>query len=124
MNSSMCGYTKRSAKRRVEFSAELLEEIRRVEAIWTQCREHPGTDGGEWLFGRFSIADAMYAPLVLHFRSYDISLNPTATAYMAQVLGDADVRAWVADAVRETEIIDECETGVEAGAEAGAGQGG
>lgn len=101
------------AKRRVAFSTELQQEIRRVETIWTQCREHPDAAEGGWLFGRFSIADAMHAPLALHFYGYGVTLNPTATAYMAQVLGDTDVRAWMADAVRETEIIEECETGVE-----------
>jgi len=103
------------ARRQVAYSGEVLAEIRRVEAMWTQCRQHPSAADGGWLFGQFSIADAMYAPLVLHFDTYGVSLNPIASAYMKQVRDDADVRAWVADALREMEMINECEVGVEQG---------
>ena len=103
------------AKRQVAYSSEVLTEIRRVEAMWTQCRQHPAAADGGWLFGQFSIADAMYAPLVLHFDTYGVSLNSIASAYMKHVRDDADVWAWVADALRETAIIDECEVGVERG---------
>lgn len=103
------------AERKVAFSGELVEEIRRVEAIWTDCRQHTGAEDEGWLFGRFSIADAMYAPLVLHFKTYGVTLNPTATLYMQHVLDDTDIRAWVADALQEKEIIQECEVGVDCG---------
>ncbi|RJF95273.1 glutathione S-transferase family protein [Noviherbaspirillum saxi] len=100
----------RASHRRVDFSPELREEVRRVETIWSQCRQ-TCTVSGDWLFGRFSIADAMFIPLALHFQTYDVTLNDTASAYLQTVLDDADTKAWVADALQETEIIQECEAG-------------
>lgn len=49
--------------------AELLAEIARIEAIWTACRGEFG-EGGAFLFGAFTAADAMYAPVVSRFRTY------------------------------------------------------
>ena len=52
------------------------------------------TGGGPFLFGHFTIADAMYAPVVTRFRTYGASSTPTGTAYMEAVLTDPDFRAW------------------------------
>ncbi len=100
----------RATGRRVEFSSELTEEIRRVEAIWTQCRQACRAQG-DWLFGRFSIADAMFIPLALHFKTYNVVLNEICNAYMQTIFEDLDVKAWIADALLEEAIIEECEVG-------------
>ena len=49
----------------------------------------------------------MFAPVASRFRTYDINCNEIATEYMQTVLDDADVRAWYADGVLETEIIEQ-----------------
>ncbi|HEY6876949.1 MAG TPA: glutathione S-transferase family protein [Polyangiales bacterium] len=63
-------------------SAACLRDIQRVQAIWTRCLQ---THGGPFLFGAFSPADAMFAPVALRFRSYAIELAPDAQAYVETI---------------------------------------
>ncbi|HEY8079428.1 MAG TPA: glutathione S-transferase family protein, partial [Labilithrix sp.] len=56
------------------FAVETERDIRRVLAIWSECRAHHAS-AGPFLFGAFSIADAMYAPVVWRFRSYDVPID-------------------------------------------------
>ena len=60
----------------------------RIEAIWRECREKYGS-GGPFLFGHFTAADAMYAPVVTRFDTYGGELAPDTRAYVDAVLGDA-----------------------------------
>jgi glutathione S-transferase len=77
-------------------------DIHRVEHIWRECRETWGkVEGGPFLFGHFTVADAMYAPIVSRFRTYGIKLGNTGAAYMEAVLADPDFRAWEAQAERD-----------------------
>jgi len=70
-------------------------DIARIEKMWRECRETWGkSGGGPFLFGRWSIADAMYAPVVTRFRTYGVKLGATGAAYMEAVLSDPDFRAW------------------------------
>ncbi len=70
-------------------------DIARIERMWREARETWGKNGGgPFLFGRWTIADAMYAPVVTRFRTYGVKLGATATAYMETVLGDPDFRMW------------------------------
>jgi glutathione S-transferase len=70
-------------------------DIARVADIWRECREGWGAKaGGPYLFGHFTIADAMYAPVVSRFRTYGVELDPVPAAYMAAILADPDFRAW------------------------------
>lgn len=67
----------------------------RVQKIWTECRETWGEQmGGPYLFGHYTIADAMYAPVATRFRTYGIGLEPTAQAYCEALLSDPDMKAW------------------------------
>jgi len=76
-------------------------DVARVQAIWADCRTRYGMRG-PWLFGDFSIADAMYAPVVLRFRHYGATgLNAHAQAYVQQWLQDEQMRAWISDAEQE-----------------------
>ena len=59
---------------------EVKEEIRRIIAIWTDCRQRFAGDK-PFLFGDFSIADVMFAPVVSRFRTYGVPLEGTAAAY-------------------------------------------
>jgi glutathione S-transferase len=62
----------------------VARDISRIEAIWTDCRRRYAADG-PYLFGQFSIADAMYAPVVSRFVTYAIELGPAAAAYAKQI---------------------------------------
>lgn len=87
---------------------EALADVARIIALWTDCRERFGAQpdaGGAFLFGRFSIADAMYAPVVLRFRTYEVDLPPACRAYSEAVLALPAMQAWIAAACQETESI-------------------
>lgn len=100
------------AKRRVPMTDSLAQEIKRVDALWAQAR-HNYANLGPWLFGQFSIADCMFAPVVLRFHTYGIDLSATSSAYVQTMLGNAALGRWLEDAKQETEIIDEDEAGTE-----------
>jgi glutathione S-transferase len=85
-------------------SAEVEAEIARVTAIWDDCRTQFGS-GGDFLFGAFTIADAMYAPVVSRFRTYSLRLPPRAQAYAEAVWALAPLREWVAAGAAEPERI-------------------
>lgn len=78
-------------------SAQARADIARVVQIWRQLRQqHAGA--GEWLFGRFGIADAMYAPVALRFHAYAVPLEAPEQAYVDTVLSCAAVREWIGGA--------------------------
>jgi glutathione S-transferase len=89
-------------------TAESRRDIDRIAAIWTQCRERFGS-GGPLLFGRFSIPDAYYAPVVMRFQTYDVKLPAAAQAYCEAVLALAAVREWIDGARREADFVPEDE---------------
>jgi glutathione S-transferase len=70
-------------------------DIARIEGMWRECRERWGkSGGGPFLFGRWSVADAMYAPVVTRFRTFGVKLAATGSAYVEAVLSDPDFLAW------------------------------
>ena len=89
-------------------TAESQRDIDRIAAVWTQCRERFGS-GGPLLFGRFSIPDAYYAPVVMRFQTYDVKLPAAAQAYCEAVLALAAVREWIDSAKREPDFVPEDE---------------
>lgn len=77
-------------------------DIDRIAEIWTSCRREFG-DGGPFLFGRFSAADAMYAPVVSRFMTYGpVDLAAEAAAYRDMIWSLPAMRAWGEGAARET----------------------
>ena len=90
---------------RVDYSAQTQADIDRIEEIWTTCREAYRTDG-PYLFGEFSIADAMFAPVCSRLFVYDIQLNDTARSFMDAVLALPAFLEWKAAAEAETWVID------------------
>ncbi|MGA9165484.1 MAG: glutathione S-transferase family protein [Thiobacillus sp.] len=84
---------------------ECLADIERILAIWTDCRARFGS-GGDFLFGRFGIADAMFAPVVLRFQTYGLALAGAARDYADAILALPALQAWVADAEVEAERIE------------------
>ena len=92
----------RGAARR--WSREAQGDVDRVIALWEDCRSRARSLGA-FLFGRFGIADAMYAPLAFRFRCYEVALPPAARDYCDSLLALPAMRAWHEDALRETEVI-------------------
>jgi len=88
---------------------EVQADINRVMAIWRQCRNRFGEKQGDFLFGRFTIADAMYAPVATRFRTYRIDLEREADAYCDAILSLPAMQEWTAAAKNEPMIIDQYE---------------
>ena len=100
----------RALGRRTAANPERSGEIARIEDLWADCRARFGA-GGPWLFGEYSVADAMYAPVVLRLRTYGAQLRPGSADYAATVLADAHLREWLAAAEAESWTIEASEIG-------------
>jgi glutathione S-transferase len=100
------------AKRYVELSDTAKKDIVRVDAIFAEQMSHYAGKGG-WLFGEWSIVDAMYAPVVMRFQTYKTPLSAQAQRYVEHVLQCEHLQAWIAEALTETDIVDADEAGVE-----------
>jgi len=79
-------------------------EIERITAIWRECRQKYGT-GGNMLFGNFTVTDAMFAPVVLRFVTYDVKLHSEVRDYADAILALPALQEWVASACSESETI-------------------
>ena len=90
----------RARNRHTPMTPALEADIDRVDEIWNDCRRRFGA-GGPWLFGEYSIADAMYAPVVLRFRTYGAQVSETARWYLATALEDSALQSWVQAAQSE-----------------------
>ena len=100
----------RAMGRKVPLPDELTADIDRIIAIWSDCHKRYSADG-DWLFGQFSIADAMFAPVVLRFRTYGINLPESAAAYANRLLESLAMQEWLIDAETEVEVIEDDEAG-------------
>lgn len=100
------------AERSVKLSEQAQKDIKRIEEIWSTQYQQYGRQGG-WLFGQWSIADAMYAPVVLRFKTYGIQLNESASQYMQHVLACPVLQHWVSEALQEADIVASDEAGEE-----------
>ncbi|MEI9805293.1 MAG: glutathione S-transferase [Pseudolabrys sp.] len=83
---------------------EAMADVRRVDALWSDCRARFGQSGA-FLFGAFGAADAMFAPVVSRLHSYGLEVGPTARAYMESVMALPAWRAWHHAALQETWIM-------------------
>jgi len=83
-------------------------DIDRIIALWRDCRRRFGA-GGDFLFGHFTIADAMYAPVVSRFRTFKIPLDAEADSYAAAVTAWPPYQEWLAAARKEPMIIEQWE---------------
>lgn len=82
-------------------------DIDRITKIWRECLT---TWGGPYLFGeRFTVADAMYAPVCTRFQTYDVQLEGVCAAYNALILGREDMMEWTVGALQEVEEVSELE---------------
>lgn len=82
-----------------------LSDIERISTIWRDCL---AIYGGPYLFGsKPSMADAMYAPVVTRFLTYDVKLDDICQAYCATIMALPDMQEWFAAALEEPEDMDE-----------------
>jgi glutathione S-transferase len=99
-----CGMNLWRPPQKIALSADAQANIARIQAMWTDCRARFGA-GGPFLFGRFTIADAMYAPVVGRFITYAIDVSPVVSTYMAAVTASPAWREWRRGAFAETWVI-------------------
>ena len=97
-----------SRDRRSESRADLVhDDIARIQQIWTEARQGWGAkESGQFLYGDFTIADAMFAPVVTRFRTYGATVDDTCRRYMAAVLDWPAFKEWEAGAAAETAVIE------------------
>ena len=79
-------------------------DIERIQTIWRECLK---TYGGPFLFGKRSMADAMYAPVVTRFATYHVKLDKPSATYCSEIMALPDLKAWIKAAKLEPEEIDE-----------------
>jgi glutathione S-transferase len=108
---SACPMNARATGRRVPMTPAIARDLRRIDAIWSGCRRDHG-ERGPWLFGGYSAADAMFAPVALRIRTYGLPLSSLAARYYDTVLADPHVGEWIAESVRESQVIPHDEAGV------------
>lgn len=80
-----------------EVPDDVAAEVARIDALWSDCRARFG-QGGPFLFGAFSNADAMYAPVVTRLRTYGLAVGPLSTAYCEAVMAHPAMVRWIAEA--------------------------
>ena len=91
-------FARRVIKR--DLTPEVIANVRRVEALWADCRARFG-NSGPFLFGAFSNADAMYAPVVGRFHTYDVDVGEGTRAYMKTMMALPAWQQWVAAGIKE-----------------------
>ena len=102
------------AKRAVPMTEALQRDIDRIWTRWGDARS-AHADAGPWLLGSYSLADAMFAPVVFRFATYGVQAPDDLSEYCARVMKDPDLEPWLALAAEETWIVDADEAGEEAG---------
>jgi glutathione S-transferase len=99
-----CPMNMRRARSAIDLPPEVTADVRRIEELWRTCRDAYGGDG-PFLFGRFTNADAMFAPVVNRFHVYAIEVSEPSRAYMNAVMALPAWQTWMADAQAEPWII-------------------
>jgi glutathione S-transferase len=99
-------FARRVIKR--DLTPEVIANVRRIEELWADCRARFGK-GGPFLFGAFSNADAMYAPVVGRFHTYDVDVGEGTRAYMKTIMALPAWQQWVAAGIKEPWLFAEDE---------------
>jgi glutathione S-transferase len=96
----VCPTNFRRKPRAIAVGADVRADVARIEAAWAHARETFGK-AGPFLFGRFSAADAMFAPVVNRFHAYEFPVAKATRAYMEAVMALPAWKAWIAGAEAE-----------------------
>ena len=91
-----------------ELPPEVQRDVTRIDQMWTDCRARFG-EGGPFLFGAAGAADAMYAPVVSRFHTYNIDVGEDARTYMAAVMALPEWSEWETAARQETWVLPRAE---------------
>jgi glutathione S-transferase len=91
-----------------QLSADARGNVARIDAMWSDCRERFGA-GGPFLCGRFTAADAMYAPVVARLYTYDVPVGAASAEYMRAVLSHPAFVEWKEAGIREPWVLPEDE---------------
>jgi glutathione S-transferase len=89
---------------RRDLPADVAANVERIDQMWSDCRARFGRDG-PFLFGQFSAADAMYAPVVSRFHTYDVAVGPAARAYMDAMMALPAWAQWKDAALKEEWVL-------------------
>ena len=84
---------------------DVQKDIERIQTLWTEARAQYGT-GDSFLYGKFSVADAYFAPVVFRFNTYGVRCSPLGTEYMEAMLTHPSMQQWIADSIAEKEVVD------------------
>ncbi len=98
------------ARKQLRHSPAVEQDIKRIDALWTQARRR-FVDRGDYLFGKFSLADCMYAPVVMRFYTYGAVLGPEANDYFQFMLEEASLLRWRQAAAAEKRVLADFEVG-------------
>jgi glutathione S-transferase len=104
-----CGMNLHRPVKAIALSPDARANIARIEQIWTECRQRYGKSG-PFLFGAFSGADAMFAPVAHRFRTYAIEVAPEAAGYMRTMMALPAFQEWTEAGLAETIVIERFET--------------
>ncbi|MEH6825945.1 MAG: glutathione S-transferase family protein [Motiliproteus sp.] len=104
----------RAQQRQIEISAEAQCDLERIEQLWQQCsntRTPEQNRAGPWLFGRFGIIDAFFAPVVIRLQGYRLSLSENSVAYVEHQLNNPLLQTWIRAGQAETTVLPHEEAG-------------
>jgi glutathione S-transferase len=93
-----------------DYGADVFADLARLEALWAQARRRFGA-GGDFLYGAYSAADAMYTPVVTRLEHYQLPVRPETRAYMDTILNHHAYQAWKAEALAEPWYLPHYEEG-------------
>ena len=99
-----CPMNIRRVPKAIALEADVRANIARIVAMWSDCRARYG-DGGDFLFGRFTNADAMFAPVVNRFHVYAVPVPAVVRTYMDAVMATSAWQEWEAASRVETSTI-------------------
>lgn len=99
-----CPMNLRRPQKPVVLNDATKADVARIEQIWRECRKTYGK-GGKFLFGKFCIADAMFAPVATRFETYAIPVAKDTRAYMDAIMATKAFQTWKAAALKETWIV-------------------
>lgn len=99
-----CPMNLRRPQKPVVLNEGTRADIARIEEIWRECRKTYGK-GGKFLFGKFCIADAMFAPVVSRFESYAVPVAIDTRTYMDAVMATKAFQSWKSAALKESWIV-------------------
>ncbi len=96
------------ASRKIHISADCERDIHRIDGLWQDALNR---HDGPWLFGEFSLADCMYAPVASRFTTYGVDISDTSANYIDKILTLPSMLRWYEAAEAEEEILPEFEAG-------------